>query len=763
VDRILKIFASGDEQDAAADGAAVVERYDGFVVVDATAAEAKRLARRFPVEDITDQYVLHVGDRTIDTSTPRVDETGATRAHPAYRAAKALPKGRHHYLVQFVGPIKDAWLRAVRRAGGEPRQHYNGFVYVVRADERAIAKIAALRSVRWVGHLPYRARLSQPLREGVAGAGPLPRARALPDMYAVEFFGPDDAKRGATELRRAGFEVVSTDLDVPVVVVRVDGTAAARRKKLDDAARIHGVRKIRRRAVPRTANDVAVGIMGTARSLASPGLGLSGKGEIVGVCDTGLDTGDPATIHPDFAGRVAAVKSYPIVADFASHIRNPGGDDGAADVDSGHGTHVAGSVLGNGAASNGVAGLATPIRGCAYNATLVFQAVEQALDWKDPDDLDELGRHLLAGIPNDLRTLFSFAYGKGVRIHSNSWGGGDPGAYDHQCRALDAFVWGHKDFCILFAAGNDGTDSDADGRINPTSVTSPGTAKNCITVGASESVRKAFDAERYGDWWPNDYPVAPFRDDPMANDAKAIVPFSSRGPTIDRRFKPDVVAPGTFILSTRSRMIAANNTAWAPLPQSRSYFFMGGTSMATPLTAGAVALLREFLRRRRRIASPSAALLKAALIAGATRLPGAPGTVDNDQGYGLVNVDAVVAPSGATARFADVAPGLRTGQIATRTLTVRSSGRPLRIVLAYSDYPGPALVNNLNLIVTSPDGRRFVGNQTGARALSSLDATNNVEVVNVARAQTGRWRVDVIGSNVPRGPQDYALVTIAAS
>ena len=90
----------------------------------------------------------------------------------------------------------------------------------------------------------------------------------------------------------------------------------------------------------------------------------------------------------------------------------------------------------------------------------------------------------------------------GARIHSNSWGGGDPGAYDAQCEQLDRFVWQHKDMCVLVAAGNDGTDKDGDGVINPMSVTSPGTAKNCITVGASENERPEFDAETYGEWWP---------------------------------------------------------------------------------------------------------------------------------------------------------------------------------------------------------------------------------------------------------------------
>jgi len=769
MDRMVKVFCTGRDQERLAQTHRVIEQYEGFVLASIPQSSVGALSRRYPVEDITDLYTIRAGGRAIDTSRPRLDAKGMLRSHPAYQGTKALSGGPHHHLVQFVGPIKDKWLTAVKRAGGEPRAPYQDFAYVVRANEQALKRIAALPFVRWAGHLPHMARVAPSVmlraeRGPADTSSTLPRTRVIPGTYTVEFFGSGDLTAGLPIVKKLGFKILGKDAKAKLLIVEASGGKGTRRKRIEGLAAVHGVRSIRERSLKRTSNDVAAGIMGAEMAIGNAALGLSGKGERIGICDTGLDTGNPKKIHKDFAKRVAWIKSYPITTDFAPYVYNPGGDDGPADLDSGHGTHVAGSVLGSGAASAGLPGLSASVRGLAHKARLVFQAVEQEMEWNSPDYYDLYGRYLLAGIPLDLSALFSDAYHKGVRIHSNSWGGGDPGAYDAQCERLDRFVWEHKDFCVVVAAGNDGTDKDGDGKINLISVTSPATAKNCITVGACENRRPNFNAQTYGEWWPQDYPVAPYHNDPMANNPDQVVAFSSRGPTQDNRVKPDVVAPGTFILSTRSRRIASNNVAWAAFPPSKLYFHMGGTSMATPLTAGAVGLLREYLRRKEKIQRPTAALLKATLIAGATRLQGyAPkgAVLDQHQGFGRVNIDAVLAPpEPASATFLQMKPGLSTGQLHTLEVKVKSGDAPLRVALAYSDYPGPSLVNNLNLIVRAPDGKTYPGNQKAGGPMN-FDVRNNVEVVHVQKPVDGAWTIEVVGSNVPQGPQDFALVYVA--
>ena len=122
-------------------------------------------------------------------------------------------------------------------------------------------------------------------------------------------------------------------------------------------------------------------------------------------------------------------------------------------------------------------------------------------------------RGSLSGIPADLNTLFLQAYNtcdpvyptRCARVHSNSWGWSAAGQYDTDALNVDLFSWNHKDMVITFSAGNDGEDGTVwdgstraatgppiDGVVDTDSMGSPGTAKDCITVGASENYRPDF-------------------------------------------------------------------------------------------------------------------------------------------------------------------------------------------------------------------------------------------------------------------------------
>ncbi|MEA1647803.1 S8 family serine peptidase [Nitrospirillum sp. BR 11164] len=779
--RVIKVFDASAQDLAALPGVRLLQSYPAFriVEVDGDDAAAAVLATGL-TEDISALYTLtmaNTGAAPIDTAIPRVAADGSHEAHPAYDDEAPLPPGAHHYIVQFVGPIQDGWLAAVTATGAEVVEPYQHFAIIVRATADEAGVLSQLDTVRWVGHLPYSARLIHEV--DALAAPPVPGAQhghALPDAYTVEFFDAAQARHHQADVAACGFTIVDEAPGSALLVVETTAPGeGALRDKLLALARVHGVKRIGRHVLPMPSTDQATRIIGSAGVLTdatgvrAPLLGLTGAGEVVAMCDTGLDSGDPATIHPDFAGRVLALESYPISPSYASRINNPGADDGPADVNHGHGTHTAGALLGDGTASAELPNLAGPVRGLAYKAQVIMQAVEQFLDWKPVDGQTPPPPYSLAGLPSDLKVLYSAAYGKGARIHSNSWGGGTKQAYNSYCTDIDTFVWNNPDFCIVFSAGNDGADNDGDGRIDPGSVTPPGTAKNCVTVGACANNRQDIALTNGAKWGAKAAPV----DALVAGGPDQMAPFSSRGPTQDGRIKPDVVAPGTFILSTRSQRLASYN-GQTPYytPATPFYMYESGTSTAAPLVAGAIALIREYLRAQVGLPSPSAALLKAALIAGAVPLRGTDGSgtdgpvPDINQGFGRVHLDTILAPAAPLrATFLD-GGSVATGDLYQYSLQVVADGSPLRVVMAYSDYPGASLVNNLNLVLRGPDGSTVTGNAgPGGQAPSgqTMDSANNVEAIAVPAAAAGTWTVQVVGANVPQGPQPFALALLAAN
>ena len=462
--------------------------------------------------------------------------------------------------------------------------------------------------------------------------------------------------------------------------------------------------------------------------------GFHGEGQIAGMADTGLDLG---------GDKVSADFQKAVHAGFADGI---GADDWSDPM--GHGTHVAGSILGRGVTSGG------KIRGGAYFAGFVIEGL-----WSP----------IVSGltVPPQLNTLFDQAYTSGARVHSNSWGSAaDFGAYDSMANQVDDYIWNHPDFLVLFAAGNSGVDHDKDGRIDPNSIGSPGTAKNCITVGASKNyvlhggIQKKISELKAA---PNDWPAEPIWSSQLSETPNGMAMFSSRGPTQDNRIKPDVVAPGTNVLSDRSH-VASAEVLWGAY--NADYAWSGGTSMATPVSAGFAVLTREILQKRWNQANPSAALIKAVMMHTAFDMyPGQFGfrqqgqellTVrpNNDEGYGRLDMDKILS-LGSNTVLVDSKAGVAQGENFETQVTVKA-GEKLVVNLVYSDAPGTpaaaqALVNDLDLVVIDPSGSQH----------GSHDHINNAEVVELKAGASGIYKIQVQGVNVPmgmNGKQAFALV-----
>jgi hypothetical protein len=332
-------------------------------------------------------------------------------------------------------------------------------------------------------------------------------------------------------------------------------------------------------------------------------------------------------------------------------------------------------------------------------------------------------------------------------------------------------------------------------------VAPPSTAKNVISVGASENDRGTnnypcdtrFDPDgqntilTYGEAWPDTFTTEPLKSDPIAGNAEQMAGFSSRGPCVDGRIKPDVVAPGSWILSGYSGLYQQGydssqnpqNNAWQydgwGFPLNYDYKYMGGTSMACPLTAGAAAVVRDFYHKEHQH-NASAALVKASLINSAVDLADENNDGINDNFYPIPNsyegwgrVDLVRATDKNHVQFEDEATGLPTGGNVSKTYNV-AGGAAFQVTLAWADHAQPnytewELINDLDLVVTSPGGTTYRGNVfSGGWSApgGTADRRNNVECVYVQSAQAGDWTVRVEAYNVPQGKnggkQPFALV-----
>lgn len=725
------------------------------------------------------------------------------------------------FLIQFTGPVQEDWKAKVEATGARLYGYLPDYAFISRMDSASAELVRAMPFVRWVGPYHPAYRLASTLRtDNMADTQPV--------SLTVQMLPDADLAGVAKQVETWGGQVQGQAANATAGYLQVTLSAG----RLTDLAALDGVLWVEPDIEPKLNNDIGGGTIMRANTVRSS-LGLYGSGQIVAVADSGLDTGNQSTLHPDVRGRVA--KTYclgrPSPCDWSDYVA--------------HGTHVAGSVLGNGSLSGSTPSAhqyANSYAGLAPEAQLVFQSIAGS-------------QGNLSGIPTDRGNLMRAAYADGARIHTNSWGGptgGTPqnpqyGGYILQSQQVDQAAWDRKDMLILFSAGNNGTDADKNGVVDPDSVGQPGTAKNTLTVGASENNRPGIAAT-----WGSAY-GAPVANDKKADNANGMAAFSSRGPTDDGRIKPDIVAPGAYIASMRTRRYVVNdnmesgsanytllqanggtgsswqyvtdsphspthywkatvNGAFTPnamtvllppvmdtrptgggfdlafwhkytlsgdnklmllltdndlSPQfwlalnltgnqasyqpfsmtfpttlcnqqnqcidpskfgvgfailsasgsynsqwwlddlrvdgagwgtlssvglttpgsavDEAYLMMGGTSMATPLTAGAAALVREWLTRIRGIVNPSGALMKAALINGAANMsPGQYGTgsareipatrPNNVTGWGRVDlVESLDPPAPRLVWLKDNTTGLGTGGSATYTTTISPS------------------------------------------------------------------------------------------
>jgi len=396
------------------------------------------------------------------------------------------------------------------------------------------------------------------------------------------------------------------------------------------------------------------------------------------------------------------------------------------DFENGHGTHVMGSAVGSGNEWNGT----------APEAKLL------ALDFGFHEDGEsylyvpqDIRNHILEWIVRDTES----------KIFSVSWGS-DINMYTDVARQMDDFMFDNDDFVILVANGNTGD-------LGPGSVGTPATAKNVISIGSTFNTHDSFvHVASNGHMWVEEGGTSPIwldhvNNHPTLYSTNSLAYFSSQGPTDDGRIKPDILAPGTAIVSSRSQ-------------NGCNVMVRHGTSMSTPLVAGLVTTIRDVYP------SSSSAAVKAILIQVARPVQYRVAFQDHpthadkmvpvlisenpsmmQQGFGVVQLES----STIQALHVVDRETIQQGEIKSYCFT---SAPHFRVTLVWTDPVAPLgartqLVHDIDVEVVH-NNNRVHGNKG-----TKPDTLNNVEQIDVEA--NGPLRVLVHGTRI-FGQQKYSII-----
>jgi len=331
-------------------------------------------------------------------------------------------------------------------------------------------------------------------------------------------------------------------------------------------------------------------------------------------------------------------------------------------------------------------------------------------------------------------------------------------------RKFDTYMYENDDFLTVAAAGNSGMKSDD--RHILSSVASPSSNKNGISVGASQSAGKDIYS---GSMLGMDY----------------LACFSSRGPTMDGRIKPDIVAPGFNILSARALPDKAGECDPDKRPalrqSSEGLSFKAGTSMASPVVTGSTALVRQYLKSsyyEYRHMNPSSALIKAIILNGGRDMKGAQdwfygsefiqvSPYDAHVGFGRVDLsNSMPLPDNSLNKDMRLHTYDRM-RISSDDVqeyifyideTCSSDSSEVSVTLVWTDPPSTSgctrcLLNDLDLSLSINKGKTYFPNGKYGK-----DDVNNVERIRASIHIGDEVHVSIVGANLSTEYQNYALV-----
>src|SRR5215470_3683883 len=284
-----------------------------------------------------------------------------TAPGPAAAAlAKTDASDSDYILIQTAAPLTEAQRGQLQKLGAAVHEYVSENTYLCTFKPKSLIKVRALKFVTWASVYMRGFKIPPNLREPAAAAAAasiLPQetgASTRRTLRKVDIVLHDDVDPNDAKLKQklaAAAHIDPEDLEMSRHKVRLQ----VQERYLNDIAGIDEVRHVEEAPSRKLFNNVARPIMNA--HVVVNGTVFEGDGQIVAVADTGFDKGSTTNTHPAFTGRV--VKLVPF------------GRPGKADDPDSHGTHVCGSVLGNGN-SPSMGGL---IQGTAPKARLIVQSL----------------------------------------------------------------------------------------------------------------------------------------------------------------------------------------------------------------------------------------------------------------------------------------------------------------------------------------------------------------------------------------------------
>jgi subtilisin family serine protease len=419
------------------------------------------------------------------------------------------------YIVQANGLINDAFRAQLKAAGASMVAYIPPNSYLVRASAASAQQLAQNNTV--IPYEPYY-KIKQPLmRHALAG-------KSVAGVNVAVF--PDALVETKAALEKMGVTIASESRSPfgPQLALRNINNVAA-------IAGLPGIEEVEPSSERILVNDLTRVLVGVASDAAAPTnyLSLTGSNVLVAVADSWVFTNGATIFNPDLTNIIAPAN---LSAPF-----------GFADTE-GHATHVGGIIAASGLNSPAQAVGSDPgadMRGKAPSATL----------WALPLSLTDSELQESAANTNALISNNSWGYGTSLYNLASA-------SYDQAVRDSLPGATGSQPIVYVFAAGNSGDGGDDGSGGRPDSLLSPATAKNVISVGAGELPRDITNDVHRCDVCLSGNCTTNKSWEGMTDSSDQIARFSSRGNVgigVEGdfgRFKPDVVAPGTFVVSTRS-------------------------------------------------------------------------------------------------------------------------------------------------------------------------------------------------------------------